>query len=214
MRKQTIRKHPRTAALILALGALIAGLGETSSRATLLTLSPPSQVAAVGDKVKVSVDISGLGNLAGPSLGAFDITLLFDSAMLNYEEVSFGPDMGFVFGAVADASPDQAGGTLNLFSVSLDSADELAASQPGEFMLAEVWFSITQPGLSSVQFSDVILSDENGNLLAPDALRGASISTETVVPGVPEGGLPLAGVGLVLAALSWAGRRCRGSFRR
>ena len=70
----------------LACNAIL--LGGTVS----VTIVPPSQSVAQGQPVTVDVDVSGLGN--PPSVGAFDLTVSFDPALLLPTGVIFGSFLG------------------------------------------------------------------------------------------------------------------------
>jgi len=118
--------------------------------------------------LKSSVDASG-----SPSLGAFDVYLNFDPAVVSIQSV--GLNYGVTFGtnlalnSVSDfsfASPVGAS-QIELFDLSNNSASELLAGQSSAFTLATVTFDITASGATGVSIdSSSSLSDENGNTLA------------------------------------------------
>ena len=64
--------------LLTALLALFALLSAPAHSATL-SLAPASQSVAPGGTAAVDLNISGLGNFAAPSLGAFLVEVTFDA---------------------------------------------------------------------------------------------------------------------------------------
>src|SRR5438874_12189176 len=73
--------------------SVFAALICPAKAALILAISPPSQTAAVGQRVFETVTISGV--VAGVSnVGAFDLHLDFDPAVLRAVNVAFGPLLG------------------------------------------------------------------------------------------------------------------------
>src|SRR6185436_11146287 len=73
----------------------------TRPRAISLTLQPSPQTIDAGGHASLELVITGLGNLASPSLGAFDVDLTFDASVLAANSVVFGDNLnttpGFEF---------------------------------------------------------------------------------------------------------------------
>lgn len=178
----------------------IALLMAAQVQATSLSLTPAAQVASLGAPVEVQLQISQLGDGTAPSLGAFDLVISFDPAVLTFDSVAFGGMLSPVLGSVSDSMLDTAAGTLNLFEVSLELPATLDNGQPGQFLLASLHFSATGSGTSALNLSDVLLGDANGDPLLADNIQGASV---TVRQGqaVPEGGMIAPGVFLLLFTL-------------
>lgn len=176
------------APVFLALGLLVA---PSSLQAVTLSLDPGSATRTVGQTVSLDLAISGLGDNVAPSLGAFDITASFDPSILAFTSMAFGdPGLGNLLGPVAgtmDGFVVDAGlGTVNLFSVSLETVDDLNNTQPGQFILGTLSFLALAPGISDLTLGSILLSDASGAPL--DAVvQGAKITVNPHTT-VPDGG--------------------------
>ena len=62
----------------------------TQLHAAIISVVPPTQNAVVGDTVAVDLVASGLTAGGPPSLGAFDIDILYDPNILSVLAASFG----------------------------------------------------------------------------------------------------------------------------
>lgn len=152
--------------------AAIALMLASPGWAIVLTLEPAAQVSSTGSTVFVDLTVSGLGDGAAPSLGAYDIDLGYDSAVLSLSSVVFGsglndpldPFTPFVQESIAGP------GTLNLAEVSLivDALGDpapLDAWQPASFVIATLEFFVNtlEPGSSTlVTIDDFLLGDGFG----------------------------------------------------
>jgi hypothetical protein len=133
---------------LLLLGtALIPGLRQAKASAVVLDLFPGSNITVTPAPVTVDIRISGLGNLSSPSLGAFDLNLLFDPGILTFNQVMFGDpiagdqvDMSGC-GALCQFAFLTGPGALEIIEVSLDSPTVLNATQLSSFTLARVLFN-------------------------------------------------------------------------
>ena len=172
-----------------------------SSEAVTISLSPPGQNVEQGDTFEVLLEISGLGNGTAPSLGAFDLMLGFNPAIVGYDSATFGDMLGPVNGSFTDAIPDSLNGSVNLFGISLDTAGDLDQLQAGGFVLATLRFNAIGPGITSLELSSVIVGDANGDPLAAD-ISGARITVADGNP-VPDG--ETSGFGLMALAVVFAG---------
>ena len=194
----TIRKTKGLLALILA--PLSLWLGE--AQAILISVTPASQDAVIGDIVTVAINVSDLGPT--DQVGGFSATLSFDDAILA--GLGYVLDPSSVMGALDDLSFGfLAGGVLDLFfgATSL----ELPAQGTG-FTLTTLSFEAIGNGNSPISLSTVgpggiFLSDELGFELATLSSNGRVC----VGPGacgqvsVPEPGmLVLLSSGLLLLA--------------
>lgn len=166
----------------------VALLRATPTLAISLDLVPNSPTVMAGDLLDVDVVISGLVAGGSPSVGAFDLDVSFDPAILSPTDVTFGPFLGDpnLFEALTDFTflP----GIVDLAEVSLLSSAELDALQPDPFTLATLSFSAFASGTTTLTFSQIIIDDAFGNKIP-----------------IPEPStLPLLGAGLAgLLAYGW-----------
>jgi hypothetical protein len=144
----------------------------------------------LGSQAVVSLDITGLGSGAAPSVGAFDIDLSFDSSILALSSVVLGdPALGdqldlFSLGSILAATPGA--GTVNVFEISLDFADDLNLLQADAFTLATFTFDTLAAGSSALGLSLNALGDADG-LPLEATLTGGSIDVAAPPPtSVPE----------------------------
>src|SRR5262245_28144914 len=61
-----------------------------ASEAAAITLEPATQPVTLGDQVTLSLWIRGVGDLVGPSVGAFDVDITFDAALFSVGSFLFG----------------------------------------------------------------------------------------------------------------------------
>ncbi len=145
--------------------ALITILCQGNSHAASLTLSPSSTTVIAGDLVNVEAVIAGLNTGGPPSVGAFDLNVGIDSALLSPDSVTFGPFLGSVDETLTDfsfATPR----VVNFAELSLLSPAELDALQPASFVLATLTFDAVAAGIASFTFvGDLRVDDAFGNKL-------------------------------------------------
>jgi hypothetical protein len=165
------------------------------AHAALIGLQPEDTLATNGDSISFDLVISDLGAFSPDSLGAFDLFIGFDAAVLSFTGYSLGDFLGDIslFEAI-DASPGESGGVVNLAEVSLLSAAVLDALQPGEFILATLNFTVNNLGagaetLLSFMGPNNVLADGNGVELLGNTFSGASVQ-----------GIPVPGTLFLLAA--------------
>jgi hypothetical protein len=171
---------------IIMIGTAVWALG-IASRAAAISISqqPSTQNIGVGGNAAVNIMVSGLGNLASPSVGAFDFHLSYDQTIVSASSVTFGTflDLG-AFGSIR-SSDLSIPGSIQLDEVSLESAGALNAAQPDSFTLATLSFVGIAPGISPISFTSATLFDETGVGLANVAVAGGSI-TVTGTTAVPD----------------------------
>lgn len=191
----------RLRAAVLAFATALALAPSGPARAILLGLDPASQTVGIGDPVQVDLNVSGLGDLSAPSLGAWDVDVGFDPTILGFTGATFSTELDlFGFGSLNGAF--DLGGVVDIFEVSLDLPSDLDSLQTGAFTLATLSFDALAAGVSALSLSVDDLGDSLGDRLVADQVSGASV-TVTAPVTVPEPGtLALFGLGLVgLAAL-------------
>lgn len=170
----------------LLLGALAILNSATLSADVLLRFVPQAEVIAPGTTTPVELEVSGLGVDSSPSLGAFDLNVAFNPAVVSFTGLTFGdPLLGDQLSlsgvpTISDYS-FSAAGLLELFSISLDSATVLDTKQAGQFILATLRFQAIAPGSTALTLSVNSVSDSQGSPLSV-ALQTGSIA----VTSVPE----------------------------
>jgi len=186
----------RLAGIALAL-ALVACMRAPVAHAITIALEPSSATVAPGEAFDVALTISDLGTGATPSVGVYDIDILFDSAVIGLTGVTFGDSLlgdqlALVFPSLPTETPIAGG--VNLFELSLDEAVVLAALQAPTFTLATLHFEGATPGATAITASVVTLGDEYGLPLTVDGLLGSGV---TVVPEPSVSALVALGLALL-----------------
>lgn len=203
MMKQQIRIVCVTiAALGLALATSLA------SAAATLSLSPTNASPSIGSSFSLDLVITGLGDHAAPSVGAFDVAIVYDPGAVTFSAASFGSLLGTVPAqALADVVPGA--GSVALAEVSLLAPADLAALQPASFTLARLDFvaSAAVPSAITIQPASSLLVDADGFPIPIDSVAGASITPTDAVPE-PRAAL-LYAAGLLVVARSRAALRRR-----
>ena len=156
-------------------------LWSTSAQAFMLSFAPSSQDVELGNTASADLVISGLGDMAPDSLGAFDLDVIFDPTLLAFNSVTFGDQLD-LFGLGSIAAVDSGvSGVVNLFELSLDLATDLDTLQLPTFSLATLTFDTLALGSSTLGISNAVLSDAWGFELFANVVDGA-ITTTIPVP--------------------------------
>ncbi len=199
---------------ILALAVLVGAAVVAQTEAAVITISPVTQDANVGDVVNADILVSGL--TATESVGGVSLLLSFDDAILSGLSFIVDPDaaMGTAACGFCDFSfgfTGAAGSPLDLFFISDPALDDagLKALQGTGFRLATVSFTATANGLSPLSLSTagIFLSDATGQIEVPASVRGGSVCVGGNCTAPEPGLLTLLGAGL--SAIAVRRRRTR-----
>ncbi len=182
-------------------GLLVAALGFSApAHAITVSVLPFAADAVPGTTLTLELSISGLGAQAAPSLGAFDIDIGFDPALLTVTGYVPGDGLGSVdaLEAIDVGFGLTAPGNFNVGVVSILGEGTLNAIQPTAFVLATVEFLVGSIGIGETTVvgfgTSAALSDGFGDPLAIDVLTASTLT------GAP---IPLpAPLGLFLVALA------------
>lgn len=160
----------------------------TSASAATLSLIPSPSTLAPGSTVSVDVVIAGLGDSTAPSVGAFDLDVLYDPAVFSLVQVSFADGLGDPLAEVLTGSSN--GGTsVNAFAVSLLTSAQLVASQPDTFTLMTLEFDASAPGAGSFDVSVNDVGDEDGAPLPITSITPAQVIVSPAnIPAIPTVG--------------------------
>ena len=173
------------------------------AQALSLNLVTTDNEVKPGEAFQVDLQISDLGQLAAPSLGAFDINLEFDATALTLKDIILGDQLNLGgFGILSGSTPTATG--VNVFVNSLDFPGVLDSTQADRFTLATFSFIPQQAGLVNFDLAVNDLGDSLGNPLFPTTLDGTSVLIAGAPPPtpVPEPGLPI-----FLGAIALVARR-------
>lgn len=174
---------------LLALALIV--LQAPHANAALISLQPDTSAVTSGSSVSLDVVVSDLGHFGAESLGAFDLFVEFDTAVLSFVGYGLGNFLGDagLFEAI-DSSTGDVGGAVNLAQVSLLSAATLDALQPGDFILATLEFAtanLTAGTTTQLAIAPgAVLGNTSG---APIAVTGlASADIEIAASSIPVPG--------------------------
>jgi hypothetical protein len=189
--------------LVLIFGLLHYG----AASAIVVEVIPSSSIVNMGGSLTADIRISGLGDGFAPSLGTYDIDLIFDSNLFTPNSVTFGdPVLGHqldLFGFMSNPSGASLAGpnTLNLFEVSLDFPFDLDDLQAPAFILASVVFDVNQK--TGTGLFDLSINALGDSFAFP--LDAQTIAAEVQVVPVPAA-IWLFGTGLI-GLIGFAKRR-------
>lgn len=181
----------RSAPLAAALLAFAGAVGMSAAQAATLSVLPSATTVSAGESVDVAVVVSGLGDGAAPSLGAYDLVLGYDGLLLGFDTGSFGdPDLGNQLdlsglGSFQLLNDGMSG--VRAVELSFDAEADLDALQADSFTLFTLTFVADGgAGTSALTLAVNDLADAAGGFLTATVVNGAV----TVVP-VPAAGLLL-----------------------
>lgn len=184
---------------ILACLAILAA-SRSAPAVPILEVEAPDGSPVVGSSFEIDVSIA---DLAGEFVGAYDVTLAFDAAVLDPAGVAFGT----LLDGPADSLQGSLAGTgsLDVFEISLG----LLLGQDGfsPFTLFSVTFDVIGPGESAIDLGVNAIGGFFGESLAVRT-AGTSVTAVPATP-VPEPGtaaLLLVGLFLLASRTSRRGR--------
>jgi hypothetical protein len=156
------------------------------AQAISLDFVPVAQSVELGDPVNVDVVIAGL-HAEDPDqiVGAFDLDVTFDPAILAPTGVTFGLLLGdpALFEALTDFTLGS--GLVDLAEVSLLDDATLDALQPDSFTLATLSFATVGTGTSQLAFVFDPFNDVKGLNAEPLTLDVGSGSVTVTQPSAP-----------------------------
>ncbi len=187
---------------VLTVALALTGAFAAQAQAAIISVSPVSQTANIGDTVTADIIVSGLA--PDESVGGVSFLLSFNDTVLSGTGFTVDPDN--LMGAELDFSfgfTGGAGSPLDVFFVAEGGLDHAAlkALQGAGFRVASVSFLATANGLSPLNLAPAgpfgeFISDADGFPIAAQAQNG-SVCVGGVCPAAPEPGLmALLGAGL------------------
>jgi hypothetical protein len=197
---------------VLAMGVMV-GTIAAQAEAAIISISPVSQDANIGDSVFADVLVSDLA--ADESVGGVSFELSFNDSILSGVGYTVDPDDKM--GAEFDLSFGFAGGAgspLDIFFIADDTLNHAAlkALQADGFRVARIEFTAIANGLSGLNLAvspstGIFLADSPGNEL-PTSGRNGSVCVGGNCVQAPEPGL-LALFGTAIGAMAARRRRAR-----
>ncbi|MGH0033686.1 MAG: cohesin domain-containing protein [Myxococcota bacterium] len=160
-----------------------------------LRLEPGSGVLDLGDPLSVDLVVD---DLSPEVIGAFQVGIDFDPAVLDYQGASSDDSLG-VPGLQTVFGGSESPGNANVFEVSFLSQAQLSAIQGDSLVLATLSFVGVGAGESALSFSQTDLSDAFARPLAIDERVGATVTVNDPIPQ-PGAALLFAVGAAVLAA--------------
>lgn len=208
------RSRNRAFAALFVTGVFsLSAFHASTASAAMLGLEADTALASAGDSVAVNLIVSDLGDLTAPSVGAFNVNIVFDLAALSFESYSLGALLGNA-GALesVDISTGVAGGNVGLGEVSFLSASALDALQPASFVLATLTFSVLDLAPAQTTLLELtptaLLSNAAGAALPLNTLAPAVITGRTLVS------TPVNAPATLLLILAAALTQCRALGRK
>lgn len=162
------------------LAAVFLAAAPVAGGDTTVSVVPSATTVVPGEPVTIEVVVSGLGDAAAPSVGAFDLDLAYDPALFAFTGLEVGAELGDPMAAEAITDSMEAGGVIDAFELSLLTSAELLTAQPSEFVLLTATFEALVPGSGQFDLPMVVLGDENGVAL-PATVLPATVSSGTIL---------------------------------
>ena len=119
--------------------------------ASTILVNPSSQVVASGSAAVVRIGFSNVGDILPGSLGAYDVQMSYDPALLTLQTITYGDPVygnqldlsGYGTLAMSDASTP---GFVHLIEISFDAPMTLDAYQRHQFDFASLLFQTQGSG--------------------------------------------------------------------
>jgi hypothetical protein len=197
--KRPLKEEKMKKALIFSLIFGLWGvLYDAPAQGVTVGFELSSQTVIIGDTVSVDLIISGLGDVTSPSLGAFDLNVGYDSAVLGFLGYALGPYLGDLsqFEAIEGPNGLVSAGDIRLSEVSLLEANSTSGPffvppylediQPGSFILATLTFDALATGSSVLELTINEFSDAFGNTLGGIEAYNGSVDVISPSNPVPE----------------------------
>lgn len=189
--------------LIKLLALLLMAVAPTAQAYTL-SMVPSQTTLSIGDSVSVDVVANALVDGAAPSIGSYDIDVVYDWHLLEFQSAVFGTGLDVLgLGSIQQLVPGIGG--INFAEASLDTEEDLNALQPGSFTLFTLTFRAIAPGSSTPFAIPNSVADAAANALVLDDETSAPITVLAPVPLPAAGWLLISGLG----ALAGFRRRVR-----
>jgi hypothetical protein len=187
--------------LITAIATL--GLAAAAPAQIILSLEPSPRTINVGDSTAMDLLVTGLGDLSSPSLGAFDVEISYNPAVVAVTSLAFGNSLDLGILGSSRFSELRSAGLIRLDELSFESASDLNSAQADTFTLATFGFKGLTTGISGIDFTYVALSDEQGQAFTGVSTFGGAVAV------IPEPNWMAGGIILALSAI--VARRCGGA---
>ena len=169
-----MRKNLLGAAIVL-ITCLCAG-GRAQAGTIAINLFPASPLNIQNSPMIVDVVVSGLTGLNVPSVGAFDVTLYYDAAVLSALTPTYGDSNGDMVDLTGCGALCQTvtylPGSIEISQVSLATDAQLKAAQPSTFTLVQVPFNVLVPLPVSTTVSlttNYLVSGTGTEIISPPA---------------------------------------------
>ena len=140
-----------------------------------LRISPSSQTVIQGGGFTLDVVAENVSDV-----GAFDVGVSFDPAIISFVSVAPGPFLGSTGRTVNCPSASSQSGLVRLGCATLGSSP---AGASGSGVLASFHFSGGTPGLTGLSLPAPLLTDTTASVIGIDTIVGASVTVEPC-PGV------------------------------
>jgi hypothetical protein len=165
---------------LLMLALLAANLLLTANATPVLAFNPSSQSLTLGSQATVEIVLSGLENGLDEILSAYDITVLFDSSVIDLASIG-----ALDFGNLANIDSSIAG-QISWNSTATDADSVLQTSQGDSISLGTLTFSTIGLGNSGLSFDFHDLTGLNATALEHNINTGSIIVTSPSTGTIPE----------------------------
>lgn len=166
------------------------------AQAMQIEITPSSSTIDIGETLAIDVVASGLGNGVAPSIGAYDIQIDFDTALLSADPVDYGTGLDLGLGSL-QLSFDLPFG-VEVTETAYGSETEINGLQPDDFVLFSVNLSGLAAGTGALGLTLLSVTDASGvnDITSSFTTVGASYRVPDAYAPIP-GAAYLFGAGLV-----------------